>query len=163
MFKVVIFLFFYFSSNLAFAIGEKNCIDLRKKDFETELALLVGKAVLYPMDKAQFDASIDCIFSSFAVAPSITWDLSHALLNIMIADPEQFFYITSQQPASRIESWINSFEHAAAWPGDVCPKLDPIAVARNSIHGLHFESIKSEALRKRVYLVLNRTKCRTAD
>ena len=149
------------------AVGAIDCPDPRAKSIEEDLAQMVGIAVLYSMDGQAFRQAVGCLLplyvrSDVAIA-GLKWDLAHALLRIMAADPVQFFDVASRQDAQALDRWIQSFAHAALWPADKCPRLDPLTMARRSIEGVRLQEANSEALRKRVVAGLKRWPCRVAS
>lgn len=142
------------------------CPEPTSKTVETELAHLVGESVLYPMDTTGFERAVSCLLGFHArkdVAISgITWDTTHALLRIMSVDPAQFFRVLARDKAVAVEHWIQSFEHAAGWPREACPKPDPMTIARRSIEAVRLPNEAEELLRKRVLGALKRWPCRVA-
>ena len=144
-----------------------ECPDPRAKSIETDLAQVVGSAVLYSMNDKAFSQAVSCLLSLF-VRPDVSiaglkWDVAHGLLRVMTADPVQFFDVASRQDVQSIDRWIQSFDHAAAWPGDKCPRLDPMTVARRSVESIRLEQTRSDALRKRVVTALKIWPCRVAS
>lgn len=150
-----------------YAAGLDECPDPRAKSIEKDLAQVVGGAVLYSMNGKAFGQAVSCLLSLYirsdvAIA-GLKWDLAHALLRVMAADPGQFFDVASRQDAQALDRWIQSFDHAAAWPGDKCPRLDPMTVARRSVESVRLEQASSDALRKRVVAALKQWPCRVAS
>ena len=151
----------------AFASNSVECLDPLSKMREKALAQLVGNAVLYPMDEKSFGKTVSCLLSQYvrsdvAVA-GLKWDITHGLLRVMAADPIQFLDVASRQDATALERWLQSFGSAALWPRDRCPKLDPMTLARRSVENLHLELESSEALRKRVAMLLKQNPCVVAN
>lgn len=147
--------------------GQGNCPDPRSKTIESELAHLVGGAVLYSMDSKKFDEALSCLLSIYirqdiAIA-GLKWDLAHALLRIMAADPEQFFSVLSGKDVYAVERWVQSLDYAATWPGDRCPKFDPLTMSQRAIENLKLNRAKDEVLRKKVVAQLKKWPCRAAS
>lgn len=146
---------------------QDNCPDPRSKSIERDLAQLVGGAVLYSTDISRFDSSVSCLLSMYSrqdvSIAGLKWDIAHSLLRVMAADPVEFFSVLSRKDEQSIRRWLESFDHAAAWPGDRCPKYDPLTMARRSIEDLRLSQLQSEALRKKVIAQLKKWPCRVSS
>ena len=147
--------------------NQGDCPDPRSKSIESDFAQIVGGAVLYSMDSKRFDEAVSCLLSIYvrkdvAIA-GLKWDLAHALLRIMAADPSQFFSVLGGKDVQAVERWVQSLDHAAAWPGERCPKLDPLTMSRRAIENLKLDRAKDEALRKKVSEQLRKWPCRVAS
>lgn len=151
----------------ALAAGPSDCPDPRAKSIEKDLAQVVGGAVLYSMNSQAFGQAVGCLLSLYirsdVALAGLKWDLAHALLRVMAADPVQFFDVAGRQDVQALDRWIQSFDHAASWPGDKCPRLDPMTIARSSVENLRLQHVDSEALRKRVVTALKKWPCRVAS
>ena len=144
-----------------------ECLDPLSKSKEDTLAKLVGNAVIYPMNQKAFDQTVTCLLSQYgrtdvAIA-GFKWDITNGLLRIMAADPIQYFDVASRQEPNAVEHWLQSFRSAALWPGNRCPKLDPMTLARRSIESLQLENPSSEYLRKKVSMQLKLSMCVVAN
>jgi hypothetical protein len=164
--KTLAAIFFLFVSCAVFS-GQVTCPNLKKTPIENELAQLVGYAVLYPMDEVVMTETVSCLFDMYTdqtkVLGGARWDVTHALLRIMSAAPAEFFEIVSKQNANAVNKWMASFENAALWPREHCPKFDPISIAWRSIEGINLADLKQEKLRRQIVSQAKKWPCRVAD
>jgi hypothetical protein len=143
-----------------------QCPKLERRTPEAMLSSEVGAAVLYPMNVQRYEQVMNCLFElyvqqDFALA-SLKWDVTHALLRVMAAHPSQFFTLLGRVPSQARDRWLQSFEHAALWPREVCPSPDPISLARSAVLATHLQG-EVEPRRREVLAALSKVKCRVAQ
>lgn len=166
MWKLILILTFFVLHGGVCA-SQSDCLDLRKKSIESDLSRIVGGAILYSMDSKKFDETISCLLSIYiqqdvAIA-GLKWDITHALLRIMAADPDQFFSVLAGKDVQAVERWVQSLDHAAIWPGERCPRLNPLIMSRKAIENLKLDKTKGEVLRGKVFDQLKKWPCRVAS
>jgi hypothetical protein len=151
---------------LSAAAQDDRCNWLYLPNAEDALASKVGHSVIYPMDKAAFEVTFKCLSSSYTQTKvslaGRTWDITHALLRLMSADPVQFMNLYTAAPAIQSQKWREAFLYAALWPSESCPKSNPMQLAAISLKSANL--IPSMAThRKEILAALAKAPCRVAQ
>ena len=144
---------------------DDRCNWLYQPNAEEALTAKVGHAVLYSMDKPAFEATFKCLSeSSTQTKVSLagrTWDVTHGLLRMMSADPEQFMTLYIAAPALQTRKWREAYVSAALWPREKCPKSDPMRLAAVSLKSATLPSSMA-GQRQEVLAALANAPCRVA-
>ncbi len=145
---------------------DAHCNWLYKPSAEDALAAKVGHAVLYSMDMPAFEATFKCLSASYTQTKvslaGRTWDVTHALLRMMSADPEQFMTLYIAAPADQSRKWREAFQYAALWPRESCPKTDPIRLAAVALKSASLPA-RMTSQRQELLAALAKTPCRVAQ
>jgi hypothetical protein len=142
------------------------CDWLYARNAESALAAKVGTAVLYPTDRSHFASTFNCLSASYSQTTvslaGFTWDITHSLLRMLAADPQQFMSLYASAPERERKRWRDSLESAALWPTDECPKPNPMQIASASLRAAKLPGELSTH-RQTLVAALQQFPCRVAQ